>query len=292
MAFRKLEQVYSMPVTPIKRLPGTMCQHDFDGRRIFQHRNLVKWKLCGNNPRIPDFWFEDQCREFVDQLRDKWDGQIRNNAVPARSPDVPAVALTRAANVTKRKSNSGKPNFTKSVVFRGPVNSYTGYGLHACQIISDLAGMGYTVRVRPTELEEKFAKIPMGIKRRFVDSAQPEDWELMLHPPNFPPTPGKRTVYFTMWEASRLPSQWVEWLNEAECIIVPCQWNAVCFSASGVERPIRVIPLGVKSDIFRFREMTMEGPCVFGTAGRMNGGGERKGLNEAIELFQAAFPKP
>ena len=37
--------------------------------------------------------------------------------------------------------------------------------------------------------------------------------------------------------------------------------------------------------------MNMRGPCVFGTAGKMRGGGERKGLNEVVTLFQRAFPK-
>lgn len=68
MAWRKLEQPYAMPSRGIYRLSGTMCQHDFEGRRIFQHRNLKKWTL-GDNPRIPGFEFEDICLKFIDELR-------------------------------------------------------------------------------------------------------------------------------------------------------------------------------------------------------------------------------
>ena len=35
-----------------------MCQHDLDGERIFQHRNLHKWHLFEENPWVPGFLFE------------------------------------------------------------------------------------------------------------------------------------------------------------------------------------------------------------------------------------------
>lgn len=291
MAFRRLEYPYSMPKTPIHTLPGTMCQHDFDGRRIFQHRNLAKWCLHGKNRRIPDFGLEDQCLEYLRILRNQWDGHIRRQDDPqTQATENLEHVIAPQNNVAQRRQERSFRRSGKRIVFRCPANSYTGYGLHSCQIISDLERIGYTFKVRPTEVDEKFARIPGRIKRKFVNHAQPDEWELMLHPPNIPPTPGKRTVFFTMWEASRLPKEWVNWLNQAECVVVPCQWNATSFSASGVNKPIRIIPLGIKTDIFSFRELDSDGPCIFGTAGKMYGGGERKGLNEVAELFQKAFP--
>jgi glycosyltransferase involved in cell wall biosynthesis len=150
--------------------------------------------------------------------------------------------------------------------------------------------MGHPVKVRPVEIGEKFSKVPLRIRKLFVGCAQPDEWELLLYPPHLPPTSGKRTVFFTMWEASRLPRRWVETLNKAECVVVPCKWNATSFRASGVKRPVRVVPLGIKTEIFPFVPMNMAGPCVFGTAGRLEGGGKRKGLQEMISLFQKAFP--
>ena len=76
LAFRKLNVPYAMPARRIYRLPGVMCQHDFQGRRVFQHRNGAKWNLFGPNRRIPGFWFESECREFLKQLAERWDGQI------------------------------------------------------------------------------------------------------------------------------------------------------------------------------------------------------------------------
>jgi hypothetical protein len=69
LAFRKMRQPYFLVPTPIHPLEATMCQHDFKGRRIFQHRNLDKWDLDGRNRRIQDFWFESDCLAYLARLR-------------------------------------------------------------------------------------------------------------------------------------------------------------------------------------------------------------------------------
>lgn len=71
LAFRKFKKAYSLIKTPIHALRGTMCQHDFDGRRIFQHRNLAKWDIH-TNECIADFWFESECLAFLAELKRKW----------------------------------------------------------------------------------------------------------------------------------------------------------------------------------------------------------------------------
>ncbi|MDB6109526.1 MAG: ADP-heptose:LPS heptosyltransferase-like protein [Pedosphaera sp.] len=74
LAFRKMKQAYSLVPTPIHSLEGTMCQHDFEGRRILQHRNGDKWDLFLHNHRVKDFWFEQECRGYVTRLQRVWDG--------------------------------------------------------------------------------------------------------------------------------------------------------------------------------------------------------------------------
>lgn len=77
LAWRKLGVPYSMPSKGIHALPGVMCQHDFQGRRIFQHRNMEKWAIVGNK-RIPGFLHEAKCLSFVAEarntmrVRDQW----------------------------------------------------------------------------------------------------------------------------------------------------------------------------------------------------------------------------
>src|ERR1043166_771294 len=76
LAFRKLKQRYCLVEKPIHALVGTMCQHDFQGRRVFQHRNMDKWDLFLPNRRVTDFWYEKECRGYVAQLRQVWPGVV------------------------------------------------------------------------------------------------------------------------------------------------------------------------------------------------------------------------
>jgi hypothetical protein len=74
LAFRRLRLPYAMIRHPIHPLQFTMCQHDPEGRRLFQHRNGDKWNLLLTNRRVPDFWHEEECRSHILRLRELWDG--------------------------------------------------------------------------------------------------------------------------------------------------------------------------------------------------------------------------
>jgi hypothetical protein len=71
LAWRRLDAPYAMPQREIHALEATMCQHDFRGRRIFQHRNMAKWKLHGNQ-RISGFSQEEACLRFIELLMPHW----------------------------------------------------------------------------------------------------------------------------------------------------------------------------------------------------------------------------
>ncbi len=71
ICWRKLGWDYAMPSRGIHALSATMCQHDFQGRRIFQHRNMAKWTI-GENRRISGFQEEESCLGFLDDLRPHW----------------------------------------------------------------------------------------------------------------------------------------------------------------------------------------------------------------------------
>jgi hypothetical protein len=77
LAFCKLKTAYSLVPTPIDPLDGVMCQHDFQGRRIFQHRNGEKWDLIFNK-RIKGFLLEKACRGYVDDLNRVWQGRLHS----------------------------------------------------------------------------------------------------------------------------------------------------------------------------------------------------------------------
>jgi ADP-heptose:LPS heptosyltransferase len=102
LAFRKLRTRYSLVTTPIHTIERTMCQHDFDGQRLFQHRNRDKWDYLLCNRRIEDFWYEDKCRDYVLELRNLWDGGLgriqnghaRYQPYARKAPSVAAVMIS------------------------------------------------------------------------------------------------------------------------------------------------------------------------------------------------------
>lgn len=166
----------------------------------------------------------------------------------------------------------------------------TGYTDHLIEMVRGLQTLGVYCSIRAISKSSGFGTgIPLDIAQRVVYCPQPEPWELILAPPHHFPTPGKKTIYFTMWESTRLPKRSVQFLNAVEAVIVPCQWCLDNFKASGVTVPIHIVPLGIDRAIFAPRPPRKGLPVVFGAAGRMAHGGERKGLREAILCFSEAF---
>ena len=95
MAWHMWETRYSMPTRPIHALRHTMCQHDFQDKRIFQHRNMAKWNLKGNNPKIKGFEQEELCFKFLGELQKIWDGSIK---MPKPESKEGLAALGRVEN--------------------------------------------------------------------------------------------------------------------------------------------------------------------------------------------------
>lgn len=102
LAFRKLGQRYALVPTPVHTLQGTMCQHDFKGRRLFQHRNGDKWDFLLCNRPVKDFWFENECRKYGVQLQKLWDGRLGalNNGTLGRSKPRTGTVKIRAVMIS------------------------------------------------------------------------------------------------------------------------------------------------------------------------------------------------
>lgn len=171
------------------------------------------------------------------------------------------------------------------------VDAFTGYGLHAIQLVKHLPKFGVDVQVRPIHMREAFgAKIPDEMVSAISRRSQNYDIELILSIPTITPTPGKRCIYFSMCESTRLPSSAVHNLNRADIVVVPSQWCATVFSANGVTRPIVVIPLGF-SEEWTPRRVVEKDPnnFTFACGGRLMNGPERKGINVITHCFKQVF---
>jgi hypothetical protein len=74
LGFRLAGAPYQWVEHPVRSLAGTMVQHAPGGTPLFQHRNLRKWSLFGNNPEVPGFRDEAACREALSELKSRWSG--------------------------------------------------------------------------------------------------------------------------------------------------------------------------------------------------------------------------
>src|SRR5439155_1299717 len=111
LAFRKVRKSYGLVPKRIHPLEGTMCQHDFNGRRIFQHRNTDKWDLRLPNKKIAGFWFEKECREYVAQLRGLWAGGSARKMARSLRNSLPGTRFGSLMPWVRRGSENGSRPF-------------------------------------------------------------------------------------------------------------------------------------------------------------------------------------
>lgn len=136
LAFRRLRQPYAMPPFPVQHLDGVvMCQHDFQGRRVFQHRNLSKWRLFADNQNIADFWNEGECLTYLAELRGLWDGRIGAN--PVDSPERSEAERKAARQLTEQLFEYHRVGYDRRLIRLLP-NGTLGVGADVCERFWDL----------------------------------------------------------------------------------------------------------------------------------------------------------
>lgn len=178
----------------------------------------------------------------------------------------------------------------RRVVYRGVIDSETSYGFHSQWVIKGLAQNGWDVHTLPVSMNHQ-SPIPAFVSQTLVRKVQQDPWELICHSPTFLPKERKKLAYITMWEATRVPSQSIEFLNACELVMVPSNWNISVFSAQGVRKPMRKVPMGIDTEVFHYSPFVKKDGFVFGTAGNGRQGGCRKNFEAVVQAFRKAFPK-
>ncbi|MGO8926566.1 MAG: glycosyltransferase family 9 protein [Limisphaerales bacterium] len=96
-AWHKLGRTFAMTSFPPQALQAAdssadmLCQHDFAGDRLFQHRIMYKWDLFAPNPWIPGFFLENECRAFLEELKRRWNGRCGKRQVETRTMAAAAI---------------------------------------------------------------------------------------------------------------------------------------------------------------------------------------------------------
>jgi glycosyltransferase involved in cell wall biosynthesis len=181
--------------------------------------------------------------------------------------------------------------FHKDVLIRAALTSWTGYGQIGEWLGRGLESFGLGVGFADMGTDPRYLAPNPWVARRAVPAWADAPWSILLAPPYDPNPPG-RVVRFTMWESSRISPAAARVLNAAELVCVPCEANRRWFVESGVTTRMALVPMGVSAGE-GYRDDGTPPPrdvCRFGMAARMAHGGIRKGLNEGMEAFVAAFP--
>ncbi|HAS52499.1 MAG TPA: glycosyl transferase, partial [Gammaproteobacteria bacterium] len=99
---------------------------------------------------------------------------------------------------------------------------------------------------------------------------------------------GAYKIGFTMLETDRIPEEWMRQANLVDEVWVPSHFNVETFQASGVRRPIHVIPLGIDPDYFNPDIVACPNPEVF-TFLSIFEWGERKAPELLLQAFNDEF---
>lgn len=146
------------------------------------------------------------------------------------------------------------------LVFSSPIDCLTGYGSAASYFIPFLAKhfdthlfpLGYWP---PGDWREE---VLAPLTTKLMDEANMLfcEWAVALTiPTELSKVPAKNIILYSMWETNELPGGWADATNEYAChVVVPCHDQAEVWRDSGVTVPITVIPLGVDSDLWVYKE--------------------------------------
>ncbi|NJO04914.1 MAG: glycosyltransferase family 4 protein, partial [Chloroflexaceae bacterium] len=173
--------------------------------------------------------------------------------------------------------------------------SPTGYSGSARAFVLGLDARG--VQVRPLYLygADRDEQVAVGQMHPRIRELQARPVRLdvpqVVYAPGdrFAKNSGSYRIGFTMHEADRLPASWVAQANLMHEVWTTSTWGAEVFGASGVQRPISVIPLGVDTEHFSPaaapRPLLTE-RTVFLSVFEW---GPRKGWDVLLRAYRAAF---
>ena len=144
--------------------------------------------------------------------------------------------------------------FILSLAVRGPFRGPSGYDHHVREFVRAMHRQGVAI-----ELSDQpgwtAVKLPDTARDPWFESLnQPVAARIVLHfttPQYAYAWPEMRNANFTMFEADRIPAEWVECHQRHDLVILPTESSREAWIRSGVpERKIRMCPLGVDANRF------------------------------------------
>ena len=143
--------------------------------------------------------------------------------------------------------------YHRAIVWHSLVASPSGYATSSRELVLELDRCGIDVRLAciwGNDFTEPLTGDPRidQLRARLKDSSLPQ---VVYHQgDSFIKNSGRYRIGYTMIETDRLPDEWVYQANQMDEVWTPTHWGAEVFRASGVKRPIFVIPLGNNPNYF------------------------------------------
>lgn len=224
---------------------------------------------------------------------------VHHENVSTKVNDEPLQGLfQKGQQVFRRKWEQGlkQTRYTTRLGWHSVLNFPTGYAISSGALATGLDKLGVevsykylygpgTAHPRP-EPEDAETPIIHAIRQRKLTAAPPQvvyGQGDMFHA-NF----GSHRIGYTMLETDRIPEDWAQQANQMDEVWAPSTFNVETFRASGVVKPIHVIPLGVDPDHFnpKILKQPLSGVYTFLSIFEW---GERKAPEILLRAFNEEF---
>jgi glycosyltransferase involved in cell wall biosynthesis len=172
-----------------------------------------------------------------------------------------------------------------------PFNPFDGYGLVGLHAVTGLEERGFRLhisnngfRLHRDVIAKQYPKVDEVLRR----DTEVTRWGLChIQPKEFDRVTASKRIAWTMWEATRLPKNWVEYFGLVERLIVPTKGQVEIFRKSGIDCPIDVIPDGIDFDAFTYLDRPERETFTFISWGYLS---QRKCPWQVVDCFKKAFP--
>jgi glycosyltransferase involved in cell wall biosynthesis len=144
---------------------------------------------------------------------------------------------------------------------------------------------GYSIASKNLILELEKANIPVSTHYTGQKIA------ILFHNPySIPRIEAQYRIIYTMFESTKIPDDWIDYLNAADEVWVPSRFNQDVFAKAGIKTT--VMPLGFDSTVYTFieRKTALKERRPF-TFLHYNAFNIRKGFTEVWKAFTAEFNK-
>ena len=179
--------------------------------------------------------------------------------------------------------------YDQDVVWHSVLNRAPGYALQSRNVMKALDAAGVRVSYRDAYEGETRRTDDLLLNDFLARRVRDDVPQVAFAQADvFKGVRGSPRAGWTMLEVNGLPEEWVDGCNAMDEVWVPSSFNRETFLASGVKRPVHVMPLGVDVDYFN-PGITSFRPSSRYTFLSVFEWGERKGAEILLQAYADEF---